>query len=240
MRVLAFSDIHGNGAAFDALERHLTRDPGLDAPDHVLLFLGDLCGYYFDALRIFPRLAALPNLVALPGNHDQMFLAIRAGDAALRSQYLRQYGPAMEELLDADHDALARWLTQLPAAWTSPDGLVHATHEGPAPASYIYPDTPLDTLPVPEGVAYRLLGHSHYRYDRPAGSIRWLNPGSLGQPRDGHCGFMSLDTCRDAVTWTPVPFDVEAFIASLSRHTPGPAYLVDVLRRKPLCPPTDR
>jgi predicted phosphodiesterase len=68
MRICLFSDIHGNGPAVRAAHPMIMSEK---ADVHV--FLGDLCGYYFDQNEIFILLQSIPNLVALKGNHDQFF-----------------------------------------------------------------------------------------------------------------------------------------------------------------------
>ncbi|MFA5093278.1 MAG: metallophosphoesterase, partial [Candidatus Omnitrophota bacterium] len=73
MKLCVFSDIHGNLPAFEAAYPLIINESA-----DVNLFLGDLCGYYFDEVSVWQRLRDVPRLVALRGNHDEMFL--RAAD----------------------------------------------------------------------------------------------------------------------------------------------------------------
>ena len=47
MKICLFSDIHGNGPAFEAAYTKLMGEQA-----DLNIFLGDLCGYYFDELEI--------------------------------------------------------------------------------------------------------------------------------------------------------------------------------------------
>ena len=64
MKILVFSDIHGN---FTALEAVLADAEPADA----YWFLGDLVGYGPNPNECVERVSALPNLICLLGNHDQ-------------------------------------------------------------------------------------------------------------------------------------------------------------------------
>jgi len=57
-----------------------------------------------------------------------------------------------------------------------------------------------------------------------------LNPGSVGQPRDGipESSCMVIDSDRDLVTWHRVPYDIEAVQAAM-RDAGLPTRLVERL-----------
>ena len=57
-----------------------------------------------------------------------------------------------------------------------------------------------------------------------------LNPGSVGQPRDGipDSSYMLIDTERDLVSWHRVPYDIEAVQAAME-HARLPSRLVQRL-----------
>ncbi|MGE0710060.1 MAG: metallophosphoesterase family protein [Planctomycetota bacterium] len=79
MRVLAIGDIHGCSAALDALLEAV--QPG---PDDQVIPLGDYVDRGPDSKGVIERLIALQgatNLIPLLGNHDQMMLDARSGDA---------------------------------------------------------------------------------------------------------------------------------------------------------------
>ena len=57
-----------------------------------------------------------------------------------------------------------------------------------------------------------------------------LNPGSVGQPRDGipDAGYMVIDSDADRVSWHRVPYDIEAVQAQM-RKVGLPSRLVERL-----------
>lgn len=228
MRLCVFADIHGNGPAFAAALPRL-RAEAADA----CVFLGDLCGYYFDQEEVRQGLASLPGLLALLGNHDAMFLRMHDGDAALRRDYAGRYGLSAERLLERDCAALAGWLRGLaPQGWLAEAGAL-CCHGSPADPldGRIYPDTPLTGLDAGDA-RFLLLGHTHYRILRRMGDCTVLNPGSLGQPRDGgRPSYAVLDTDSGHVEFRDVDYDRAALIRSIERAGDPNPYLRSVLER---------
>jgi predicted phosphodiesterase len=228
MKICLFSDIHGNGHAFrQALPA--MKNEGAD----LYLFLGDLCGYYFDQTEVFEGLMTLPNLVALRGNHDQIFLEILRGDEILRRDYLLKYGPSMEYLLERDYRDLTLWLSNLPGSSLQFIDGISAAHGSPwEPVSgYVYPDTPLQPF-LKEHAEIFLLGHTHHPMEKRVEGKNIVNPGSLGQPRNG--GWPTYAVIQDIskpIRFREVPYGRD----SLRREIEGKAschpYLLEVLFR---------
>src|SRR5919198_896487 len=81
----------------------------------------------------------------------------------------------------------------------------------------VTPGTPDERFPVLlEGVAERVVvaGHTHMQLDRPVGGVRWINPGSVGMPYEGHvAAFWAL--LGPDVEMRRTPFDVERSIEAL-------------------------
>jgi serine/threonine protein phosphatase 1 len=81
-RLIAIGDVHGCVHALDAvLEAILPRR------DDTLVFLGDLVDQGRDTRDVLERVIALPascNVVLIEGNHEEMMLAARDSEAALR------------------------------------------------------------------------------------------------------------------------------------------------------------
>ena len=142
MRICVFSDIHGNGPAF-----RVAYDMILSEKADINIFLGDLCGYYFDQKEIFLMLQTIPNLIALKGNHDDFFLCIVINkDKELRQTYLKKYGISMENLLGQDVSELSQWLSNLPELYIHTDLGLAFYHGSPWDYldGYVYPDSPLE------------------------------------------------------------------------------------------------
>jgi len=182
MKICIFSDIHGNGPAF-----RVAYDMILSEKADINMFLGDLCGYYFDQKEIFFMLQTIPNLIALKGNHDLIFLnIIIKKDEELRKSYLKRYGKSMENLLAQDTGELNLWLSGLPESYIRTDSGLAFYHGSPWDPldGYVYPDSPLEQF-LDYPASRFILGHTHYPMTRTMDDKLIVNPGSLGQPRNG-------------------------------------------------------
>jgi predicted phosphodiesterase len=216
MRVAVMSDIHSNVAALEAV---------LDAvaPFDALWVLGDTVGYGPDPDAVVDRLRR-ENAVAVKGNHD----------AAVLGQL--DVNAFNEDARDAVHwttehiDPTTRaWLDAQPERRTELDfTLVHGSPRDPL-WEYLY------TVPVARQnlrafeTRHCLVGHTHlplvFREDEghveviaPSGGSQLhldarrciLNPGGVGQPRDGDpraCA-MTLDTDSGLVEWHRVEYPI--------------------------------
>lgn len=181
MKILVISDLHANLPALEAVtQERFDR----------LICLGDLVGYGPAPNEVinFVREHAF---VAIRGNHDNA-LALNVDchcsptNKALAEATLAYHRTVLEsENLD--------WLRTLPtSAQFKLDGYrfaaVHATPRDQLYGYEIIPDLPDDQLRGEiEGVKadFILLGHTHFPMVRGIGSRVVVNPGSVGQPRDG-------------------------------------------------------
>jgi diadenosine tetraphosphatase ApaH/serine/threonine PP2A family protein phosphatase len=219
MRVAVVSDIHSNLHALEAVLEAIDRE----APDE-LWCLGDLVGY---GPRPNECCAAIGERadVCLAGNHD---LAVRGtidleefhGEAGLAATWTREVlEPEWKELLDG----------------LEPEGSAHgvALYHGSARDpiwEYVLSDEgALATLELADAPLV-LVGHSHVALqvvqsgDELAGGVApdgkeleldgvrgLLNPGSVGQPRDGdpRAAYLLLDLAAQRATFPRVEYDVE-------------------------------
>jgi len=181
MKILVISDLHANLAALEAVTQ--------ERYDR-LICLGDLVGYGPAPNEVinFVREHAF---VAIRGNHDNA-LALNVdchcspANKALAEATLAHHRTIVEaENLD--------WLRTLPtSAQFKLDGYrfaaVHATPRDQLYGYEVTPDLPDEQLRGEiEGVRadFILLGHTHLPMVRGIGSRIVVNPGSVGQPRDG-------------------------------------------------------
>lgn len=229
MRVCVFSDIHGNGPAFEAAFKKI-----LSEKADVNVFLGDLCGYYYDQMAIFHCLKAIPDLISLKGNHDALFLDMYYGDEDARKDYLKQYGKSMEKLLEADCAELASWLGSLPdsVSWDESGGVCFYHGSPWAPRDgYVYPDAPLKIFESLVASVF-VLGNTHYPMHRRTREKIIINPGSLGQPR--HSGWPSyavVDLPSGNVLLREVHYDKKNILQQIEKIERDNEYLWRVLFR---------
>jgi len=191
------ADVHANAAALDAVLAD-ARAHGADR----FLFLGDAIGYGPDPAYCIRRLAELPRALLIRGNHDH---AIASHKLELGMNSLaRACAEWTHAQLAADELA---WLAQLPTdhvddGWLAVHGAPRDPHRFLA---YVYELTYEDNLRHlrEHRIPVCFYGHTHVQLThverargpaKLAGALEleldprqtWLvNPGSVGQPRDG-------------------------------------------------------
>jgi len=229
LRILLLSDIHSN---LEALEACLAA-----APPHDRVFnLGDIVGYGASPNDVTARVRGLGE-VFVRGNHDKVVAGLEnvenfnpvAGLAALWNR----------DHLDADHLA---WLRELPKGpVTLPDlpdvRLVHGATDDEDRYVVNLQDA-LTTLADSE-IALTFFGHTHIQgvfrlragvaealypeyasiatnetwdFHLESGTSYMVNPGSVGQPRDGdwRAAFALFDADARTITFCRVPYDLRA------------------------------
>jgi diadenosine tetraphosphatase ApaH/serine/threonine PP2A family protein phosphatase len=232
MQVAIVSDIHGNRHALEAV---LADVAGTDASR--LWCLGDVVGYGADpndCCTIVRDHAA----VCLAGNHDMAVTGALPLDDFSRGAALAARWT--QEVLDPGH---REWLAGLvPQDEEEGVGLFHASPRDPIweyVLSTLVAEMCFDA--VPHGLS--LIGHSHVALsfvrsegepatgrarrggeEESVAGARWLvNPGSVGQPRDGdaRAAWLLLDLDAQTVAWRRTEYDVAGAAAAIrSAHLP--------------------
>lgn len=218
MRHAIISDIHGNLQALRAVLESLD---GLGAGDAVCL--GDVVGYGGDPAGCVSLIRERCS-AAIMGNHD----AAVAG--AVSTEY---FNSAAREAVNWTRQALdledAGWLGALPYE-LGLDGycIVHATPDDPRRWSYLMSDDHAEELFGFFSGPLLFYGHTHYplvfeQYGaavaclgaetlslRP-GARYIINPGSVGQPRDGdpRAAFGIYDGSAGRFEFHRVPYDID-------------------------------
>jgi predicted phosphodiesterase len=226
MKVAVVSDIHGNRPAYDAVLEEIAQE---DVQE--VWCLGDLVGYGAEPDACV-ELTRRHTSLSLVGNHD---LAVR-GDLSLE-EFSRGAALAAswtQQVIGADAMEFLKRLE--PLKLDEDVGLYHASPRDPIWEYVLSPlqaELCLDTQPH----RVCLVGHSHValsfsRHEgrpatgetRPAGTEldislgEWiLNPGSVGQPRDGdpRAGWMLLDTERWRAIYRRTEYDIAAAQAAI-------------------------
>jgi len=197
MKLGVLSDIHGNRVALDAV---LADMPPVDG----LICAGDVVGYNpqhgdcVDAMRE----RSVPTVM---GNHD------RAVVQDTGFGFNSMAGAGVEHAKKTLTDDQREWLAGLPDSRTAADGRVKLVHGHPAdPDRYTYPEEFGPRLLGDEDAL--VLGHTHVQGHERFDEGVVLNPGSVGQPRDGdpRAAYAVLDLDAGSVTEHRVPYDIEA------------------------------
>jgi diadenosine tetraphosphatase ApaH/serine/threonine PP2A family protein phosphatase len=223
MRVVVLSDIHSNLVALDAVLAHA-------GPVDAVWHLGDVVGYGPSPDAVVSRLGDLAAVGVL-GNHDA---------AALGGPEIDWFNPdaraAAVWTRDTIDEPTSRWLRDQPLT-RDVEG-VHLVHGSPRDPLREYITTRevaianLDALPGAVG----LHGHTHVAaaFVRTEQGVEvtipgdgqavtldsrptLVNPGSVGQPRDGdaRAGYAVLDLAARSVVWHRVPYDIPRTQASM-------------------------
>jgi putative phosphoesterase len=177
MKILVLSDIHANWAALSAIRE--TYD--------VCVCLGDLVDYGPDPVPCV-RWAMEHARYAVRGNHDHGVAQGIPVSGENGYRYLtRVTRPLMWQALGAEE---RRYLLRLPVTQRLTLGnkrflLVHATPRDPLD-EYLMRDPKLWARRVHDVEAGVVcVGHSHLQFNLAVDGVVVLNPGSVGQPRDG-------------------------------------------------------
>jgi predicted phosphodiesterase len=240
MRIAVISDIHSN---LHALEAVLT-DIDAQAPDEIWC-LGDIVGYGprpNECADIVRERAA----VVLVGNHDL---------AAIGKLATSDFGPLAAESAHWTERTLGveqtSWLRTLePAA--APEGieLYHGSARDPVWEYVLTEEIALENLRATTAPIV-LVGHSHLALaiswdggqldgglapdgtELDTSQARWLiNPGSVGQPRDGdaRAAWLLIDKAMGRAAFRRVPYPIEQTQAEM-RAAGLPADLASRLAR---------
>jgi diadenosine tetraphosphatase ApaH/serine/threonine PP2A family protein phosphatase len=217
-RVAVISDVHANWHALEAVLEAVEREE----PDE-LWCLGDLVGY---GPRPNPCCVAVERraTLCLAGNHDlgvlgELDLAEFAGDAVVAARWTRGV------LAEGSRAYLA---SLRPAAQREGVELFHASPRDPVWEYVLSAEAAASAFELTEAPLL-LVGHSHVplaiTVERavldgglaPAGTEtplgpgrRLLNPGSVGQPRDGdpRAAWLLLDLGAGSASFRRVEYDV--------------------------------
>ena len=220
MRIAVLSDIHSNLVALDAV---LGSIGTVDAVWH----LGDIVGYGPEPDGVVERLRAI-GAFGVKGNHD---------DASCGGESIERFTPdarvAAEWTRSHMSEETRAYLIGLPERLEPQKGDFTLVHGSPREPLFEYLDTASaarDNLAA-FATPYCLVGHTHVplimreEYGLMRARIvdresrfglderrAFLNPGSVGQPRDGNpaASYLLIDTEAIAVTWQRVAYDIKA------------------------------
>jgi len=188
MKVGLISDVHANSVALSAVLEDM---PPVDE----LVCAGDLVGYNPWPAEVVETLRDRTDAV-VQGNHDRVLAS--GGNFPGNEMARAGIRHAREQLSTEQID----YLEALPTERTLFDGRVKVVHGHPEdPDRYTYPEDFGPHLLGDESVL--VLGHTHVQHVEHTESGIAVNPGSVGQPRDGDpkAAYTVLDL--DALQVTP-------------------------------------
>lgn len=233
MNLIFFSDIHGNRYAFQAFLKELEI-----VPHDQVVFCGDVFGYYYYTNEIVEEMARR-NFRCLLGNHDRMLLNAAAGEytAEQIATLVERYGSVYRDVKSTVSQTVLEFLKGLkPTLEIAADGLrigvFHGTPDNPLNGR-LYPDTEIVNPDYYTKYDYIVLGHTHHKMERYVQKALVINPGSLGQQRDGKgCSYLWLDTTSGEHVFHVVKYDRKHLTDDIYQYDDGNHRLMEVLWRE--------
>jgi predicted phosphodiesterase len=225
MRYLVLSDVHSNLEALEAV----LRASAAQRCDAVLV-LGDLVGYGADPNAVVERVRGLNPTAIVRGNHDKVAAGIDDAE---------DFNPMAKSAAHWTRDALTpqtlEYLRDLPTGPRLVDRAIEICHGSPLDEDlYIVADTDAERSIAAARAPVCFFGHTHVAmsaradaHDRLAieapqghpefvvtienGSRHLINPGSVGQPRDGdsRAAYAIADLDQKVVTLCRVAYPIE-------------------------------
>lgn len=236
MRYLILSDMHANSDAFAAVLQRLRRKRF-----DVTLVLGDLVGYGARPNEVIERVRALDPAALIRGNHDKVASGIEEPDGfnpvaqeaaewtyrtlTPENRAFLAACPAGPMFVDAEteichgspDDEDAYVTSELDALRALKQSERHVCFYGHThiPVVFRLTDTGFDFLTGPSDEPAVTIGGvepAHWQVAIEPGIRYLINPGSVGQPRDGdpRAAFAIFDREGAVVTFHRTPYPVES------------------------------
>jgi predicted phosphodiesterase len=225
MRILVLSDLHSNLTALDAV-----LEAAKERWDRSVC-LGDVVGYGPDPNEVTARLREMQTQT-IRGNHDKAVTGLMPTD---------DFNPVAKSAVEWTRAQLKpehlAWLSALPHGPLATDGVVLVHGALQDEDEYVFtPAQALDGL-LDSTAEVTFFGHTHHQggfsyqdsqlevlqiHPRPNDSFSalrieqprryLLNPGSIGQPRDGdsRAAFAIADLEHQVIEFWRVPYDIHA------------------------------
>ncbi|WP_292463716.1 metallophosphoesterase family protein [Methanolobus sp.] len=227
MKLLIVSDIHGNKEALDAV---------MAVPHDDVICLGDLVDYGPSPGECIDLLRE-QDIPTIRGNHDN---SVAFGmECGCGHEYKHLSIATRKYTRDILNDKHIDFLRKLPMNYERIENGVklYFTHGSPLSFyDYVRPDTPEETVKeyIREVDAdFLFIGHSHLPFTRKVGDVTLINPGSVGQPRDGDirasCAVFDTDTLQ--AEFIRVGYDMEAVFDKIRKNMLHADELISILKK---------
>jgi len=226
MRLVVISDIHSNN---DALTAVLEKIHDYDA----LICLGDLVGYGAEPNKVVETIRMLKPQVIIAGNHDY---ATVTGDT---SDFVHHAVKAIEWTRKRLTMENMKYLSSLPysSSLAANQVKLRAYHGSPRDPlnEYVYPGIPnfiLKSLLEMAEADVLLLGHTHIAFDARIDGKLLINPGGIGQPRDGdpRASYAIIEVVDNRASYEikRVEYDIDSAASKILQNS-LPSFLADRL-----------
>jgi len=209
MILAVISDIHSNLVALDKVFEKIDSD--------LILCCGDIIGYYTWPNQCIEKIRQL-RVMSVIGNHD---LACVTGDISGFNPYAEETIRWTRRVIrDKNFEFLSSLKRKIKLEIDDTNiMMVHGSPKNPV-NEYIYPETPdviLKSFIEGENVDILIMGHTHMPFIKKFEDKLVLNPGSVGQPRDGdnNASFAFLDVDNKEAKICRVKYNIDEVVTAL-------------------------
>ena len=219
MKTLLISDIHGN---YEALKEVLGQE-NWDA----IYCMGDIVDYGPSNQECVQAIRDNADLV-VRGNHDN---AVAFGVDCGCGYEIKELSQEVRKITVEDISKESKdYLREIPMTESTEEYfLTHASKNDLY--KYLKPDTSENEFEgfkdIDQNVVF--LGHTHIPMDREIDGKRYINPGSLGQPRDGDTRAAYAVLEDDEITFERLEYDIETVIGKM-REKDYPERAIGILK----------
>lgn len=222
MEYVIFSDVHGNSYVL----RELLKREG-SSTNKRFIFCGDICGYYYDAEECIRLLERIPDLITVRGNHDQYYLEAYDNND-MTERLVQKYGSSYRSKNENIYSYIEKMPVSMDIEIRGREVYIqHGSNLDPIEGR-VYPDAKLDNL---RNDAVYIAGHTHYQMFKRVNNTLWINPGSLGQPRDGKGFVYCVMDENFNVVYHRIDINISPLIQKVKLKDSENKYLEEVLYR---------
>ena len=225
MKTLLVSDIHGNYEALKKVIKYENWDK--------IYCMGDIVDYGPSNQRCIDLIRKKADLV-VRGNHDN---AVGLGMDCGCGYEIKELSQEVREITVVHVDDESKeYLGNLPITeYNKNHFLAHASIDDLF--KYLKPKTPKKEFEPFKDIEQDLifLGHTHLPMDRKINGKRFINPGSLGQPRDGDTRAAYAVLEDDEITLLRMEYDIELVIDKM-REKNYPERAIRILKKGKVVP----
>ncbi len=214
MLIGLIADVHSNTVALEAVLSVFNRE-GVEK----ILHAGDIIGYNpypNETVELFINY----NIISILGNHDR---ALLSGNTYGFNPYAATALEWTKKMISRENFEFISKLNNIESFKIGGMKITMAHGSLRDFDEYIYPEDAVPEFLSDANADYLVLGHTHVQFMRMYRQGIIINPGSVGQPRDGipDAGFGILDTDSGKVRLKRMGYDIEKVIEDmLAAHLP--------------------
>ena len=209
MKILIYSDIHGNLPAF---EQMLKREQ--DSEGYICL--GDLVNYGPWSNECVDLACSLPNSILLTGNHEEAFIdGVYPGNQDLVKEFFKVTFPYFDRF-----DSINKFIKEFEI------GVYTCKHT--ISNKNIYPDTNINLD------RNYIIGHSHHQFEYSNNGFKLYNAGSVGQNRKyiDIANYLIYETETHSIEMEHLIYDIDILINEMGNRNYPEACINYYLQKK--------